>query len=144
MINGINYDYESIKVQLPSGKTIMPENISYNDTKDDKVIHNKQGIPVGVGRGKYSGSGSMELGYADYTTFKGAIATGGGGFYNVHAVPISIAYADPGEPVHTVQLTVKCTKRDFPNPEETAKVKIDFELIAPLIEDGIPAYIPGV
>ncbi len=144
MINGVNYDYESIKVQLPSGKTILPDNISYNDSKDDKVIHNKQGIPIGVGRGKYSGGGSLELGYYDYTALKTAmISSAGGGFYNTHAVPITIAYADPDEPIHTVELTVKFNKRDFAKPEEMATVKLDFELVAPIIEDGVSAYVPS-
>lgn len=143
MINGINYDYESIKVQLPSGSTILPENISYQDSKDDKVIMNKHGLPVGVGRGKYSGSGNMELGYADYVNFRNAVSNIGG-FYNNHAVPISIAYADPGEPIHTVQIVAKFLKRDFPQAEEMAKVKLDFEFVAPLVEDGKPAYVPGL
>lgn len=144
MINGVNYDFESIKVQLPSGATIMPESITWNDEKADEIIRNKHGIPIGVGRGQYSGGGSLELGYADYISFRSAVSAAGGGFYNAHAIPISIAYADPGEPVHTVQLTVKCKKRDYPTPESTAKVKVDFEFVAVMIEDGQPAYVPGV
>ena len=39
MINGLVYDFESIKVMLPTGMVVMLESISYKDKKEDEVIN---------------------------------------------------------------------------------------------------------
>ena len=54
MINGVIYDFESIKLILPSGLSLTFEKISYKDKKDDEVITGSNGIPIGIGRGEYS------------------------------------------------------------------------------------------
>ena len=50
MINGLVYDFESIKLMLPTGLTLGAESIEYNDEKSDEVITGSNGLPLGIGR----------------------------------------------------------------------------------------------
>jgi hypothetical protein len=84
MINGLVYDYESIKLVLPSGLSIMSEKISYGDKKDDEVVYGSNGLPVGIGRGEYSGDFEIEFGRAEYETLN-LFTASSGGFYNSDA-----------------------------------------------------------
>ena len=62
MVNGNVYDFESLKLQLPTGKVIILESVNWNDKKDDEVITGVNGLPVGIGRGEWSGECEIEFG----------------------------------------------------------------------------------
>jgi hypothetical protein len=145
MINGVVYDFESIKLILPTGLSLTFEKISYKDKKDDEVITGSNGLPRGIGRGEYSGECEVELGRAEYELL-GVYAAANGGFYNMPPVPIVVSYGHSGQPPVTDTLMVHFTERDFSAAKGDKNLKIPLKgaLTAPLLDNGRPAYVPGI
>ncbi|MDR3019891.1 MAG: hypothetical protein LBU66_03190 [Treponema sp.] len=143
MINGIIYDFESIKLILPSGLSLTFEKISYKDKKDDEVITGANSLPIGIGRGEYSGDCEVELGRAEYEMLNDYSAAHGG-FYNMPPVPIIVNYGHFGQPTIIDNLQVKFNERDFSSGkgDKNLKVPLKGTLTMPLISNGVPAYIP--
>jgi hypothetical protein len=145
MINGIIYDFESIKLILPSGLSLTFEKISYKDKKDDEVVTGANGLPIGIGRGEYSGDCEVELGRAEYDMMD-AYAAAHGGFYNMPPVPIIVSYGHTGQPPVTDTLMVHFTERNLGGSkgDKNLKVPLKGPLTAPLLTNGRPAYVPGI
>jgi hypothetical protein len=143
MINGLVYDFESIKVLLPTGMIVMLESISYNDKKADEVITGVNNIPVGIGRGAYTGECEIELGRLEYEAINLA-SVASGGFYNVPFLNIVVSYGWTGQPIITDTLAVHFTERDFSGKkgDTSLKVKIKGAMVLPLVNNGVPAYVP--
>ena len=145
MINGVVYDFESIKLTLPTGLSLTFEKISYKDKKDDEVITGANGIPIGIGRGEYSGECEVELGRMEYNALE-VYAMMNGGFYNMPPIPIIVAYGHLGQPIVTDKLLVHFTERDFSASKGDKNLKIPLKgaLCAPLMTNGTPAYVPYI
>jgi hypothetical protein len=145
MINGMVYDYESIKLMLPSGLSVMSEKISYGDKKDDEVIYGSDGLPVGIGRGEYSGDCEIEFGRIEYELFN-AFTASSGGFYNAPPVPIIVSYGQTGQVPVIDTLTVHFTERKFDGSKGDTNLTVTIKgaLTMPLISQGVPAYTPLV
>jgi hypothetical protein len=143
MINGLVYDYESIKVLLPTGLIVLLESISYNDKKDDEVINGVSNLPAGIGRGAYSGECELEIGRFEYEKINAASAASGG-FYNVPFVEIVVSYGWTGQPILTDMLSVHFTERDFSGKkgDTNLNIKIKGAVVAPIVSNGVPAYVP--
>jgi hypothetical protein len=48
MVNGLAYDFESIKLMLPTGLTLGAESVEYGDEKGDEVVTGSNGLPFGA------------------------------------------------------------------------------------------------
>jgi hypothetical protein len=145
MINGIIYDFESIKAQLPTGMIVTLEKINYKDKKDDEVITGTNGLPIGIGRGEYSGTCDVELGREEYDRLD-EYASQHGGFYNMPPIPIVVSYGHEGQRKATDKLEVHFTERDFGGSkgDKNLKVPLKGALTKPLETNGTPAYVPGL
>ena len=145
MINGIIYDFESIKALLPTGMILTLEKISYKDKKDDEVITGANGVPIGIGRGEYSGDVEAEFGRAEYEALD-VFALAFGGFYNMPPIPIIVSYGHAGQPPVTDALQVHFTEREFGGSkgDKNLKVPLKGAMTAPLLTNGRPAYVPGI
>ena len=145
MINGTVYDFESIKLMLPTGLSLTFEKISYKDKKDDEVITGANGIPIGIGRGEYSGECEIELGRSEYNKLE-AHSLPFGGFYNMPPIPIIVSYGHFGQPPVVDSLMVHFNERNFSGSkgDKNLTVPIKGKLTAPLITNGRPAYVPGI
>jgi hypothetical protein len=145
MINGIIYDFESIKTFLPTGIILTLEKISYKDKKDDEVITGSNSVPIGIGRGEYSGTCEAEFGRAEYDSLD-AYASEHGGFYNMPPIPIVVSYGHEGQKKTTDELEVHFTERDFSAAKGDKNLKIPLKgaLTKPLKTNGRPAYVPGI
>jgi len=145
MINGIIYDFESTKALLPTGMILTLEKISYKDKKDDEVITGTNSLPVGIGRGEYTGDVEVELGRAEYDLLD-AYASAHGGFYNMPPIPVVASYGHEGQPPVTDTLQVHFTERDFGGSkgDKNLKVTLKGAMTAPLLTNGRPAYVPGI
>ena len=143
MINGQIYDFESIKVNLPTGPVLLIESISYKDKKEDEVITGCNNVPAGIGRGEYSGDCDMELSRNEYNKLDNYAASFGG-FYNMPPIPIIVSYGSPGQPPVTDELEVKFTERDFSGKkgDKNLNVPIKGKITAPIKTNGQPAYTP--
>ena len=145
MINGTVYDFESVKVLLPTGLTLTTEKISYKDKKDDEIITGSNGLPLGIGRGDYSGECELELSRFEYDLLDKFAATSGG-FYNMPPIPIIVSYGHVGQVPTTDTLMVHFIERDLSGSkgDKNLKVPLKGPLTAPLLTNGIPAYTPGI
>lgn len=144
MINGSVYDFESIKVNLPTGMAIMIESISYKDKKDDEVITGVHNLPVGIGRGEYSGECDLEISRAEYDKLDD-FAAASGGFYNMGPIPIIVSYGHLAQAPITDTLLVHFKERDFGGAkgDKNLKVPLKGALAAPILTNGKPAYTPN-
>ena len=66
MVNGLIYDFESIKLMLPTGLILGCESVEYSDEKADEVICGTNNLPLGVGRGEWKGTCKLELQRFEY------------------------------------------------------------------------------
>jgi len=144
MINGIIYDFESIKAMLPTGMILTLDKIDYKDKKDDEVITGTNGVPIGIGRGDYSGTCEADFGRFEYDALD-EYASSHGGFYNMPPVPIVVSYGHTGQQPVTDTLQVKFTEREFGGSkgDKNLLVPLKGALTAPLLTNGRPAYVPG-
>jgi len=146
MINGIIYDFESIKALLPTGMILTLEKISYKDKKDDEVITGSNGLPLGIGRGEYSGTCEAEFGRAEYDALDAYAAKSYGGFYNMPPIPFVVSYGHIGQAPVTDTLQVHFKERDFSagKGDKNLKIPLKGDLTAPLLTNGRPAYVSGI
>lgn len=107
MINGRSYDWQSLRVQLPSGPAIQLKSITYKDGKEKNHVYGAGFRPQATGHGDYSAGGTIEMRLADAERFEAALdlSAGGQGFYNAPPFPIAFAYANKTGP--TVKITLK-------------------------------------
>ena len=145
MINGTIYDYESIQAHLPSGVTRTLEKISYKDKKDDEAITGTDGLPLGIGRGEYSGTVDAELGRDEYDLLDEYSAQYGG-FFNMPPIPIVVSYGHEGQRKTTDKLEVHFTEREFGGSKGDKHLKVSLKgFFTKVLEtNNRPAYVAGL
>lgn len=143
MINGLAYDFESIKLMLPTGLTLGAESVEYNDEKSDEVITGSNGLPLGIGRGEYKGTCKLELQRLEFDKLN-LFATASGGFYNMPPLPVIASYGNAGQVPVTDSLLVHFTKRDFKGSKGDTNLVVSIEgaLTAPMLINGVPSFVP--
>ena len=143
MINGLAYDFESIKLMLPTGLTLGCESIDYNDEKGDEVVTGSNGLPLGIGRGEYKGTCKLELQRLEYDKLN-LFAAASGGFYNMPPIPVIASYGNVGQAPVTDSLLVHFTKRGFKGSKGDTNLVVSIEgaLTAPMLSNGVPSFVP--
>jgi hypothetical protein len=143
MVNGMAYDFESLKLMMPTGLTILLESVNYSDKKDDEVVSGYNNMPVGIGGGKYSGDFEAELGRIEYDKLNTSAASSGG-FYNMAPLPIVVSYGHAGQIPVTDTLVVHFTERKFGGSkgDTSLNVTIKGPLTHPIVSNGVPAFAP--
>ena len=140
-INGNQYDWESMEIQLPSGSAVGITEISYSDERPVEGRYGKGGKPRGYGRKNYKASGSMTLDRDEAERLRKAL---GGSFYKTQPLVISVSYGNDGQKTVTDKLPdVMITKTDTSGKQDddnAGVVKLDFNILSPIEWDGIPAY----
>ncbi len=143
MINGLVYDFESIKLMLPTGLILGCESIEYGDEKADEVITGTNGLPLGIGRGEWKGNCKIELQRFEYDKLN-LFSAGFGGFYNMPPIPVVASYGNAGQVPVTDTLLVHFTKRDFKGSKGDTSLNVSIEgpQAMPMNSDGITAFVP--
>lgn len=139
-INGAIYDWEDVKIVLPSGETVGLTDINYEDGRDVEMRYGKGAVPRGVGRKNYEASGNCTL---DSDEFQRLQLVMGGSMYNT-PVPIIVSYGSTLKetvtdvlPLCWITKTSTAAKQGEPNVRE---VKLDFKVSRPILWNGVPAY----
>lgn len=143
MVNGLIYDFESIKLMLPTGLILGCESVEYSDEKNDEVICGTNNLPLGVGRGEWKGTCKLELQRFEYDKLN-VFSAASGGFYNMPPIPVVASYGNLGQPPVTDTLLVHFTKRDFKGSkgDTSLNVTIEWPQTMPMNSDGITAFVP--
>ena len=143
MVNGLIYDFESIKLMLPTGLILGCESVEYSDEKNDEVICGTNNVPLGVGRGAWKGTCKLELPRFEYDKLN-VFSAASGGFYNMPPIPVVASYGNLGQPPVTDTLLVHFTKRDFKGSKGDTSLNVTIEgpQTMPMNSDGITAFVP--
>lgn len=143
MVNGLIYDFESIKLMLPTGLILGCESVEYSDEKNDEVICGTNNVPLGVGRGEWKGTCKLELQRFEYDKLN-VFSAASGGFYNMPPIPVVASYGNLGQPPVTDTLLVHFTKRDFKGSKGDTSLNVTIEGLQtmPMNSDGITAFVP--
>lgn len=143
MVNGLIYDFESIKLMLPTGLILGCESVEYSDEKADEVITGTNNLPLGVGRGEWKGTCKLELQRFEYDKLN-VFSAASGGFYNMPPIPVVASYGNLGQPPVTDTLLVHFTKRDFKGSKGDTSLNVTIEgpQTMPMNSDGIIAFVP--
>ncbi|GAB6392503.1 MAG: hypothetical protein MdMp014T_1876 [Treponematales bacterium] len=143
MINGLTYDYESIKLMLPTGLVLGAESVEYGDEKDDQVITGSNSLPLGIGRGEYKGTCKLELQRFEYDKLN-LLAAVSGGFFNLPPISVNVAYGDNGQVPVMESMFVHFTKRDFKGAkgDQNLTVSVEGVITAPIVSNGVPGFAP--
>ena len=133
MINGRQYDWESVEIKLPQGTAVGITEISYNDEKSVEARYGKGAVPRGYGRKNYKASGSMTLDRDEFEALKKAL---GGSVYNDSPFPIVVSYGNDDMPTVTDTLPdVLIIKQDTSGKQDSDNVsamKLDFTILSPI------------
>ena len=143
MVNGLIYDFESIKLMLPTGLILGCESVEYSAEKNDEVICGTNNLPLGVGRGEWKGTCKLELQRFEYDKLN-VFSAASGGFYNMPPIPVVASYGNLGQPPVTDTLLVHFTKRDFKGSKGDTSLNVTIEgpQTMPMNSDGITAFVP--
>ena len=143
MINGLIYDFESIKLMLPTGLILGCESVEYSDEKNDEVICGTNNLPLGIGRGEWKGTCKLELQRFEYDKLN-IFAAVSGGFYNMPPIPVVASYGNLGQAPVTDVLLVHFTKRDFKGSKGDTSLNVTIEgaQTIPMNSDGVMAFVP--
>ena len=143
MVNGLIYDFESIKLMLPTGLILGCESVEYSDEKNDEVICGTNNLPLGVGRGEWKGTCKLELQRFEYDKLN-VFSAASGGFYNMPPIPVVASYGNLGQPPVTDTLLVHFTKRDFKGSKGDTSLNVTIEgaQTMPMNSDGVMAFVP--
>ena len=143
MINGHAYDYESIKIMLPSGHITTAENNKYGWKRDVDVLNDKHGNPRGMGRKGGEGDFEMDMSLDQFETLnKSAASTG---ILGMAPFPVTVTMGDGPSPKVTDKIEVKITEapREWKKDSEL-RMSLKGKITAVPIFNGIPAYVPQV
>ena len=139
MINGLTYDFESMKLQTPAGVACTISEINYDGTKDVEIKTDMQGRPRGYARKAYAGAFDCTLSLEEFGILNNA--AGARGILAMDPMPVIVSFAQAGAPTVTHQLTVKITKiTPGIQKDDEATVKIEGKQTAVLKINGKPIY----
>jgi len=143
-INGRNYDWEDIHVQLPHGEAVGITGIKYGDSQTIEARYGRGAVPRGFGRGNYEATGSMVLDRDEWERLKSQLAGEGGAIYDHAAFTIVVAYAnnDMGTVTDTLK-SCKITKFDggggAQGDANASPISCEFTILEPIEWNGTPA-----
>ncbi|HOS77607.1 MAG TPA: hypothetical protein PLL15_06150 [Syntrophales bacterium] len=133
MINGCQYDWESVTIVMQSGVAIGITNISYKDERPVEPRYGKGSVPRGYGRKNYKADGSMELDLLEAELLQAAL---GMSYYKAQPFPIIVKYANQDQPIVVDTLPdCKITKVDTSAKQGDEVVgvrKFDFVILSPI------------
>ncbi|GEM44830.1 hypothetical protein [Deinococcus cellulosilyticus] len=141
-LNGKYYDWGDISIHLLHGIMLDGSEINYGD---EMPVSRSQGAGRGTrgyGQGQYTSAGDVSMRRVEYNRLLEK-AREAGGFYLIKPFPITISYRDEEGNIKTDELTFcKFKKRDFKAAEkdENIDVKVEFEILGQIINDGVPAF----
>ncbi len=143
MINGIVYDYESVRITLPTGMVTTAEEVKYGVKKEVEVVNDSQGLPRGIIRKGFDADFEMDMSLAQFEVLnKSASATG---ILGMPPIPVVITLGDGENPRITDSLLVKITEapREWKKDSEL-RMSLKGKVTAVPLLNGVPAYIAKV
>ncbi|MDI3547887.1 MAG: hypothetical protein PWR10_1539 [Halanaerobiales bacterium] len=142
MINGKNYSWEDITIQLPYGTLIDIEDIEYSDEKETEANYGKGSNPTGYGEGNYSANGKLTLKREEFQRLLDYVKKNSKTLYGLDPFPIIVSYANDDQPTVTDKLPLckfTSTKNGSSQNDKKVNVELEFIILKPIEWDGTPA-----
>lgn len=142
MINGKVFDWEDVSIGLPHGVAVGIKDISYDDELEVEQAYGKGNKAMGYGTGNYKSSGKMTLFREEYDKLLEYAKSTGKAFYRVPPFPVTVSYANDGQPVSTDVLRgCKINKRSWKNAQGNKEltVDLDFVITDSIVSNGLKA-----
>ncbi len=143
-INGRNYDWEDISVQLPHGEAVGITEIKYGDEQGVEARYGKGAVPRGYGRKNYSASVSFVLDRDEWELLKKDLAKDNGDIYGHKPFNIVVMYGndDMGTITDTLK-NVKISKFDggggSQGDDNVSPLTCEGTVLSPILWNGTPA-----
>lgn len=142
MINGKNYSWEDISIQLPHGTLIGIEDIEYSDEKETEANYGKGSNPISYGEGNYSAQGKLTLTRGEFQRLLDHVKKNAKSLYGLQPFPIIASYANDNQPAITDKLPLckfNTTKSSGAQNDKKINVELEFIILKPIEWDGVPA-----
>ena len=140
-VNGIVYDFASIRVRVPVGLSVTFTEIDYDNKKPVEVKHNNLGEPRGQTRGNFEGTFKIVASLDEFEKLNESVKDTGP--LGADPMPVTVIYGADGEKPVTDELEVKIesTKRIAKTgTDEVMQEIVGKQTKIPLL-NGIPAYV---
>ena len=142
-INGKNYDWEDMSVNLPTGIAAAIKEAKYSDEQPVTAHYGKGAIPFGYGRGNYAASLTFILYRDEWERLTPELAKNGGIYdHDPFTVVVSYANNDKPEIVDTLK-SVKITKFDggggAQGDDSVSEITCECIVLEPILWNGRPA-----
>lgn len=140
MINGVVYDFESVKIMLPTGLYGTCEEIKYGAKKDVDVVTDKNGIPRGYVRKGFEAEFEMDMSIDQFERLNKSAVTG---ILGMPPIPITITMGDGNNLPIIDEIVVKITEapRELKKDSEI-RMKLKGKITEIPIFNGLPVYLP--
>lgn len=141
-INGLEYSYSSIVLNVDGQQYLGVTSINYNDKLSPAYSRGTSPVPLGGTAGEWEGGGDIEFNKTDAQALIDALGDGWGR----RTIQITIQYADDGMDVITDDLpAVRLISADSSNSagSDPSKTKFGLWLLKPIKRNGI-AITPDI
>lgn len=142
MINGKAYDWSDVTITLPYGTAIDIRDISYDDELDVGVLYGKGAKATRYGTGNYKAEGKMTVTKEEFEKMLAYAKKQGKALYGLDPFPITVGFANDGEPVTTDELK-QCKLNKTGNKSSQGSkehtVDLSFIIIGGIVRSGVKA-----
>lgn len=130
MINGKNYDWNDVTINMPYGTAIQIEDISYDDELEKSMTHGKGPVGQSFGTGNYKASAKITILREEYEKLMDYAKSQKKGLYTIAPFPITVSYANDGQPITTDTLEgCTFTKRSHKAAQGNQNMKVDLDIL---------------
>ena len=143
MVNGVEYDHESLEMQLEGvGLAVSLTEVNYDAERDVDVVTDKNGVPRGLVRKGFQGTFDCSLARDQYDQL--VEATKDTGVLGAEPRQVVMTYSNDGEEPTSDELEVKITKIGWSSQEgERVMVKLEGKQTRLPRSAGSDLYVPG-
>lgn len=143
MVNGREYDWESVTVNLPSGAVVTLSEIKYGDNRAVEMIYGKGAKPLSYGRGKYEATCSIKVLPSEFETIKRLLADNAAGTvydHNPFDIVVSYGNADNETITDTIPLCLlEKLDKGMAEGDTSMPIELPLKVLGVIKWNGVPA-----
>ena len=135
LINGNTFDFSSIELDAEGRKYNGFKSIEYDHSLEPGEARGNRAQVVGTTRGQYSAAASAEMYKSDYAQLIAQLGNG----YMTKRFPITVSYAEAGQPIITdrlFQVRIKKAANSHSEGGDPLTVKLDLHVMR-ISENGL-------
>ena len=141
MVNGVPYDFESIRMNVPAGKVVTLQDLDYDGEKGVEVVTTGDGEPYGSTRGEYKGMFKAVVSLFEFNILNESVSETG--ILGAPPMPVTVKYGADGDQPVVDKLEVKIEKfrKTIKKGTDLAVVELTGKQTRIADLNGVPAYV---